>query len=65
MRKALLNAIKQMQDGHEAPGLLRDARSNNFPDFICASDYIPDGETPTAYCQRMLTNPNPPKIAAE
>jgi len=65
VRKALLNAIKQMQDGDEAPGLLHDARQNNFPDFICASDYIPDGETPSAYCERMLSDPNPPKIAAE
>ena len=65
VRKALLAAIKQMQDGGEAPGLLRDPKQNKFPDFICTADYIRDGEDGPAYCRRVLGNMPPPKIAAE
>jgi hypothetical protein len=54
VRKALLGAIKQMQEGAEAPGLLRDPKENQFPDFICTSDYIEDGEDGPAYCRRTL-----------
>ena len=54
VRKALLDAIYQMQDGKEAPGLLRDETENNFPDFICTADFIPDGEDGPAYCKRIL-----------
>ena len=54
VRKALLSAIEKMQEGHEAPGLLRDPRENHFPDFICTSDYIEDTEDGPAYCRRTL-----------
>ena len=54
VRKALLSAIEKMQEGHEAPGLLRDPRENHFPDFICTSDYIEDNEDGPAYCRRTL-----------
>ena len=64
VRKALLNAIKQMQDGGEAPGRLFNAEDNRFPDFICTADYIPDGEDGTAYCRRVLGE-SPPRLAAE
>ncbi len=54
VRKALLDAIKKMQAGGEAPGLLRDPKQNQFPDFICTSDYIEDDEDGPAYCRRTL-----------
>jgi phenylpropionate dioxygenase-like ring-hydroxylating dioxygenase large terminal subunit len=68
VRKALLNAIKQMDETGEAPGLLRDPRENQFPDFICTADYIREGEDGPAYCRRILSgDPGGPahKAAAE
>jgi hypothetical protein len=43
-----------MQEGKEAPGLLRDPKQNQFPDFICISDFTRDGEDGPAYCKRVL-----------
>jgi phthalate 4,5-dioxygenase oxygenase subunit len=63
VRKALLDAIKLMDDGKEAPGLLRDPKRNQFPDFICTADYVQDGEDGPAYCNRVLGDG--PKVAAE
>jgi phthalate 4,5-dioxygenase len=63
VRKALLNAIKEMQAGGEAPGRLMSADDNRFPDFICTADYIPDGEDWSAYCRRVLGETT--KAAAE
>lgn len=54
VRKALLAAIKQMQAGGEAPGLLRDPKRNQFPDFICTAQFINDDEDGPAYCRRVL-----------
>jgi hypothetical protein len=54
MRKALLAAIKRMDEGNEPPGLLRDPTRNQFPDFICISDFVSDGEDGPAYCRRVL-----------
>ncbi|MDA0240105.1 MAG: Rieske 2Fe-2S domain-containing protein [Proteobacteria bacterium] len=54
VRKALLGAIESMQQGNDAPGLLHSMDQNQFPDFLCTSDYIPDGEDGPAYCRRIL-----------
>jgi phthalate 4,5-dioxygenase len=54
MRKALLEAIAQMEKGNEAPGLLRDPAANRFPDFLCTADFLRDGEDGPAYCRRVL-----------
>jgi hypothetical protein len=43
-----------MEETGEAPGLLRYPKENQFPDFICTADYIPDGEDGSAYCKRVL-----------
>jgi hypothetical protein len=64
VRKALLAAIKQMEEGGEAPGRLHDPRQNKFADFLCTADYIREGEDGAAYCRRVLGGP-PPKVAAE
>lgn len=54
VRKALLDAIKAIEDGNEAPGLLHDADQNQFPDFICTADFVADEEDGPAYCSRVL-----------
>jgi phthalate 4,5-dioxygenase oxygenase subunit len=54
VRKALLDAIRRMEAGEEAPGLLRDPAENQFPDFICTADFIPDNEDGPAYIRRVL-----------
>ena len=54
VRKALLKAIKQMEDGHEAPGLLRDASNDPLSDFLCISTFIEDHEDGPSYCRRVL-----------
>ncbi len=63
VRKALLNAMKQMEETGEAPGLLHDPKDNQFPDFICTADFILDGEDGPAYCRRILGEST--KAAAE
>jgi phenylpropionate dioxygenase-like ring-hydroxylating dioxygenase large terminal subunit len=55
MRRALIQAIKQMDEGKEAPGLLRDATANKFPDFICTADYLDEGVDGPEYCRRVLS----------
>ncbi len=68
LRKALLAAIKQMEETGEVPGLLRDPSQNTFPDFICTADYALDGEDGPAYCRRILgrgPSSGPTKVAAE
>jgi len=66
VRKALLAAIRKMQAGGEAPGLLRDPKENQFPDFICTADYVAEGEDGPAYCRRILgRGPGPSRVAAE
>ena len=64
VRKALLNAVKQIQEGKEAPGLLRDPAENQFADFVCSSTFIEDHEDGPAYCRRVLEARNA-KAAAE
>jgi len=52
--RTLLKAIEQMQDGGEAPGLIRDGSEGLFPDFICTSVFIEDDEDGPSYCKRVL-----------
>lgn len=54
VRRTLLNAIKQIEDGKEAPGLIRQASEGFYRDFICTSGYIGDNEDPPGYCRRLL-----------
>ena len=61
VRRALLAAIKQTQDGGAAPWVQRDASSNAFADFICTSGYIEDDEDGPSFCRRVLAS----KAAAE
>lgn len=54
MRTTLLTAIKQIEDGGEAPGLIRDPANTQFADFICTSGFIEDDEDGPSFCQRVL-----------
>lgn len=61
VRRTLLKAIRQVQEGKEAPGLLRNRSERLYPDFICTSGYIEDQEDGPGYCRRLLAG----KAAAE
>jgi phthalate 4,5-dioxygenase oxygenase subunit len=54
VRKALMKALKQMQEGGEPPGLIRDPAASPFADFLCTSSYIEADEDGPAFCRRML-----------
>lgn len=54
VRRTLFNAIKQVQDGGEAPGLIRDPGDDQLKDFICTATYIEDDEDGPSYCRRVL-----------
>lgn len=61
VRKALLKAIQQMEEGVDPPGLIRDPATRQFADFICTSTYIEDDEDGPSYCRKALAA----QIAAE
>ena len=41
-RKILMNAIKDVQEGREPPGVVRDPGKNRFPGVIGTAGYVPD-----------------------
>jgi hypothetical protein len=45
---------KKCRSAGEAPGLLRDAAQNQFPEFISTADFIEDGEDGPASIRRIL-----------
>jgi phthalate 4,5-dioxygenase oxygenase subunit len=59
MTRTLLKAIAQMQEGKEAPGLMRD--NNYLSDFICFEGPIADSEDGPSQCRKLLAT----KTAAE
>ena len=54
VRKALFQAIKQMEETGEAPFVLRDPDDERFSEFVCTSTYIEDDEDGPSYCRRVL-----------
>lgn len=54
IRRMLLDAIKTMEEGGSAPGVIRDEANNPFADFVCTSGFIEDHEDGPAYCRRLL-----------
>ena len=54
VRKALMRAIKRIEEGGEAPGLIRSHADSPFADFICTSTFIEDHEDGPAFCRRVL-----------
>jgi phthalate 4,5-dioxygenase oxygenase subunit len=61
VRGALRKAIRRVQDGKEAPGLIRNRSDGLYGDFICTSGFIEDHEDGPSYCRRILEG----KVAAE
>ncbi len=59
MFRTLLKAIQQMQDGKEAPGLVRD--KNYLSDFVCFEGPIAETEDGPSQCRKLLAA----KTAAE
>ncbi len=60
-RKALLKAIRDIQEGRDAPGLVRDPEARFYADFVCQATFIEDHEDGPAFCRRILGE----KAAAE
>ena len=60
-RKALLKAIRDIQEGREAPGLVRDPEARFYADFVCQATFIEDHEDGPSFCRRILGE----KAAAE
>jgi phenylpropionate dioxygenase-like ring-hydroxylating dioxygenase large terminal subunit len=56
VRRALLNAVKQVQEGKEAPGLIRSCADGFYSDFICTSGYIEDHEDGPSFARRFLAS---------
>ena len=61
VRRTLLKAVQQVQEGKEAPGLIRNQADGIYSDFICTSTYIEDHEDGASFCRRILSA----KTAAE
>ncbi len=61
IRKALLRAIKLMEETGEAPWRIRDTMENPFGEFVCISAFIGENEDGSGFCRRFLAN----KAAAE
>lgn len=58
IRKILLDAMKKMEAGEPAPGVLRGGSTDPFADFICTSGFINDDEDSFSHCRRLLTERN-------
>ena len=56
VRKALFQALKQMEETGEAPFLMRDPDDERFADFICTSTFVEDDEDGPAFCRRVLAS---------
>jgi phenylpropionate dioxygenase-like ring-hydroxylating dioxygenase large terminal subunit len=62
MRKAILEAIRIMQEGGAAPGVVRDAAENDFPELMVFGDFIAPGVSGAELCRQRLAQM---KAAAE
>lgn len=60
--RTLLKAIAQVQEGQEAPGLLRNSPKDFLADFVCSEGPIEDHEDGPSYARRIL---NAKSAAAE
>jgi hypothetical protein len=56
MFRTLLKAIKQMQDGGEAPGLIRGNPKEFLADFVCFEGPISDDENGPSYVRRIMAD---------
>ncbi len=53
-RKLLLKGIKDIQEGHEAPHIIRDPKSNRFPHLMVISEVIPSSMNAKDYIHGMI-----------
>jgi phenylpropionate dioxygenase-like ring-hydroxylating dioxygenase large terminal subunit len=54
--RTLLKAIKQIQDGGDAPGLIRGNPTEYLADFVCFEGPIGDDEDGASYCRKVLAS---------
>jgi hypothetical protein len=54
MFRTVLKAIKQVQDGSEAPGLIRSNPKEYLADFVCFEGPVGDDEDGPSYCRKVL-----------
>ncbi|MDX1486295.1 MAG: Rieske 2Fe-2S domain-containing protein, partial [Alphaproteobacteria bacterium] len=54
VRRTLLNAIKDIEEGKPAPGQIRDPSQGFYDDFICTAVHIGDDEDGPSFCRRVL-----------
>ncbi len=54
MRRALLNAMKDMREGRELPNRPRSEAENDYSDMLVFRDYIEPGIDGREYCRRLL-----------
>ncbi len=52
-RKLLLKAIQDVQEGREAPHVVREPKRNRFPQLVVISDVIPSGTNWKDYTKKM------------
>jgi phthalate 4,5-dioxygenase len=55
MRRMLLKAIAEMQDGGDAPGLIRNNPHEVMTNFICFEGPVEDDEDGPTYCRRLMS----------
>ena len=55
VQRMLLKAIAQIQDGGEAPGLIRSDPKGILTDFICFEGPISEDEDGPTYCRRLMS----------
>jgi hypothetical protein len=68
VRKYLLNAVKNLQQGGEPPHLVRNAERNRFPHIDCFAYLLPSNiawRERFAYLSAEATAPNPAAFAAD
>ncbi len=56
VRATLKRAIRQMQDGKEAPGLIRNPAEGLYRDFICTAAYVGDDEDGPGFVRRVMSS---------
>ena len=54
IRRTLLKAVEQVQQGKEAPGLVRSGSESPFADFVCTAGYLEENEDGPSFCRRLL-----------
>ena len=62
-RKLLLKAIRDVQEGREAPPVVREPKRNRFPQLVVISDVIPSGTDWKDYTKKIEADLQAPVAA--